>query len=96
MNEYNYLIKYGIVKSAKEWDEIVKNNSPEKIDLFWKSKICLQRVIYRKFVKISKENLFLEKERLKINNEISRELSVLEHILSHFVGYKPKIKQIKL
>ena len=93
MNEYTLLVKYGIVKNANEWDKIVENNTKEKIDLFWKSKINLPKVLYHEFVRVSKENLSLEKEKEKINNEINKELSVLEYVLSHFVGYKPKIKQ---
>lgn len=96
MNEYSYLIKYGIVKSASEWDRVVKNNPAEKVDIFWKDKININQVIYNEVQEMKKKGYCVQKNRRLISNMVNRDLSVLEHILSHFVGYKPKIERVTI
>lgn len=96
MTEYTYLIRYGIVKNAKQWDDVVKNNSKEKIELFVFDNIDVNNFLRKEFVARLQLNQPIKEATKDIDCILEKDLNVLAKILSHFIGYEPNLDRYKV
>ena len=98
MSHYKLLVDYGITSHANKWDKVVKENSQEKIDVYWRDQINPNQAAYNEFLRMKKDNPYKSPQWCAKMTDLQTEkdLSVLSHILSHFIGYRPDMKEYEV